>query len=531
MTANTPKMSTSKGNFILNNIVYLLIIILAFGVLYGKIFDTKLDLNGDNYNYLMTSKNIVDGHGYSTLGLDGTYSPASWFPPGYPYILATAQFLGMDSPTSLKLLNGLFFLGTILLFYFVVLKITDNKAIAFSVALSVLFSTGLLRLSTKIMSEIPFLFFTLIAIFGTLKLDAQKKKPFWKTPYFYMVVLASIIAFYVRSFGILLIGALAFHWLTQKRWKLSLAYLGGIALLYLPYYIRNKMYGIKGRYMKTILVDNPWRPESGSVTTVSEFFGKIMTNFNDTILYGFPKVLFPSIDITNPSMALMILGILLLIILFWGVWNMKRYRYLFGSYLLLNMGIFLVWHTGNGVRYVWPLAGFIAFAVFYGIYVFFEKIVFPKWNKKMPFYLGFIFLLTTFFGFSGVSNLEKEANGRMVPNYKNYFAIAKELKRVDLGKVPVVACRKPAMFAYYSGALTTKYKFSLNDKEVIDHLIRINADFVVIDQLGYSSTGRYLVPAIQKNQALFPIFKQLKNPDTYLLRFDIEKAKAMMQQQ
>ena len=45
------------------------------------------------------------------------------------------------------------------------------------------------------------------------------------------------------------------------------------------------------------------------------------------------------------------------------------------------------------------------------------------------------------------------------------------------------------------------------------------ADFVVIDQLPFPSTARYLVPTIRKYPDLFRIVWHVKNPDTYVLGF------------
>jgi hypothetical protein len=57
-------------------------------------------------------------------------------------------------------------------------------------------------------------------------------------------------------------------------------------------------------------------------------------------------------------------------------------------------------------------------------------------------------------------------------------------------------------------------------------LIDANVDYVVLEQLGYSSTARYLYPAIQKHPECFTPVMHLENPDTYLLQFDRDKAQA-----
>jgi len=509
-----------------NTLVYGIILAIIFGIVYTKIFDKKLDMNGDNFNYLLLSKNIKNGHGYTNYSYDGSYKPAGWFPPGYPYLLAAAQFVVGDSTNAFKILNGLLFFATVLLFFFLIKQITKNELFALSVSVFILLCSGLLRLSTVIMSEIPFLFFTILAIYSSIRAEEDtESKQFFKSRYFYVAVFSSIIAYYIRSFGMLTIMALTLHWLLQKKWNISAAYFMSNVILYLPYFIRNKVEGIEGRYMKTIMVNNPWRPESGQVSSFSEFWDKIVTNLNDTIIHGFPKVLFPSIDVTEPGFMLTVFGLIIIFLVFLGVWNLGKYKYLFGSYIIFNMGILLLWHTGNGVRYVWPLAGFIAFTSFYGIYILISKRVLKNKQGASYKYLGLFFLVLSLFSFSEIKKIEKQADSKLNPAYENYFRIARELKKQPDSENYLVVCRKPSLFSYYSNTRTMNYPYSLDDKVIIQKIIDTGADLVVLEQLGYSSTPRYLLPAIQKNQELFQTVMHLKNPDTYLLWFNKEKAK------
>jgi hypothetical protein len=53
--------------------------------------------------------------------------------------------------------------------------------------------------------------------------------------------------------------------------------------------------------------------------------------------------------------------------------------------------------------------------------------------------------------------------------------------------------------------------------EVIAGMERSGVTHVVIDQMGYASVGRYLVPAVQQRPERFRLVLQLPNPDTYLL--------------
>ena len=111
-----------------------------------------------------------------------------------------------------------------------------------------------------------------------------------------------------------------------------------------------------------------------------------------------------------------------------------------------------------------------------------------------------------------------------MPAYKNYFDMAKAVKRQG-NKNLIVACRKAEMFYYFSETYVTCPLSSLDDTEVIRDLIRKKVDYLVLEQLGYSSTYRYVYPAVLKNQELFQVVMTLQNPDTYMLYFDLNKAK------
>ena len=86
------------------------------------------------------------------------------------------------------------------------------------------------------------------------------------------------------------------------------------------------------------------------------------------------------------------------------------------------------------------------------------------------------------------------------------------------------------MFMYYADRTCIGEKPSLDDKEVMEFFRKNKVDYVIIEQLGFSSTGKYLIPAVQKNMDKFEIIMQLPNPPTnppgpatYLLKFKRDK--------
>ncbi len=115
-------------------------------------------------------------------------------------------------------------------------EITGNVAFAFAVGVLILLNTELLALATMVMSEMPYMFFTCLAFWAMVKLG--DRKDFWRSPYFYTMVLSAVMAYYTRSIALALMGAIFLHFLIQRRWLVSLAFLGSAFVLYLPWIIR-----------------------------------------------------------------------------------------------------------------------------------------------------------------------------------------------------------------------------------------------------------------------------------------------------
>lgn len=512
-SGNIPSLDNPSNK---TNLIFLGLLSLIFLIAYSYIFDKKLDLNGDNFAYLNYARSIMNGDGY-TSPLSPDHPASNWFPPGYSALLALLMTFFGENVVLLKIVNGLLYLGGIILLMYVMKKAGGNTYLAFSVSALLLLNSGLLRYATIIMSEIPYLFLSVLALYFLFKMKDDEK--LFKSKYFYGVLLASVAAFYFRSIGVVLAGAIILFWLIEKKWKRVLTYGVGYIILYLPWMIRNSTLGLKSRYFDTMTVVNNWRPEEGHINTISGFLDKMVTNFYDTVIKGFTDVLFPFANVDAKSQTVvMLLGIVVLIITFYGAWKTGRFRYLFCSYILGNILVFLVWHPGNGSRYVWPLAPFIAFCFFLGLYYFVRKLV--KADKKPDSgKWAYALLLFSLLYVQSLDLLNKMAKADYMPAYKNYFEIAKAINKQGDRNI-VVSCRKADMFYYFSKTYTNMYLFSEDDKAVIGQMVKSNVDFVVLEQLGYGSTGRYLYPAIMKNQELFRVAMHLPDPDTYLLWFD-----------
>ena len=96
--------------------------------------------------------------------------------------------------------------------------------------------------------------------------------------------------------------------------------------------------------------------------------------------------------------------------------------------------------------------------------------------------------------------------------------------RKELPAETVVCSRKPSVFYVYAQCHVCNFKYTKDDVELIRGLINSKVDYVVLDQLGYSSTGLYLYPAIMKHRELFEDVATFRIPETSLIHFNRQAA-------
>lgn len=512
-----------------NKLYYLLFLVISAVLLgtYSYSLDEKLDLNGDNAAYIMLARNMTQGYGYSNVTVDGI-QPASHFPPGYSFILSIFMRMGIDNLVFFKYLNAIFLLVSLCLLFVVFSKVTKQVWLIFSTIILCCFSTQLLHFAGMVMSEMSYMFFAVFGIFS-LWCYSEEDKKWYCSPWFWIAIVSAMCAYHIRSVGMALMLAIVIFFLFRKEWLAAGAGIATEILLMLPWVLRNKFYGLESRYFGTIMTVNPWRPEEGTISTFGEFIEKMWTNIDQTVIAGFPEVLFPfAIQETNdPSGAGgIIFGIIVLAIVVWGAWNTGKLRWLMLALLAGNIGLFALWHGGNGTRYVTPIIPFVYLFFYNGLFALLKLVLKDKLADDTRW--GLIVLGVCLMMIKPLQDMHKQSAQPYYPAYRNYFYMAREMNK-KLPKGTVVACRKPELFSYYAPNLfALNYRYDTNPDSVIIHMVRKKVDYVILEQLGYSSTPRYLYPAIQARPQLFPMAWHLEKPDTYLLKFEREKAENLL---
>ncbi len=504
--------------------VYLLILIISFFKIYPYVFDEKIDLNGDNTQYYLLGKSIAQGDGFSDIK-SPEKPPSNRFPPGYPLIISSTIKLFSDDISTIKYANGFLFLASIVVLYFFLVLISKNIHLSFVTSLLVLFNSHLLKSSVIMMSSISFLFFSLMALYFLINLDFEK--PFYKNLGFYLMLLFVAFSYHIRSAGLALVGGVALALLLQKKWKYLGAYIAGFIFLCLPWFIRGKVVGVGGTggYLGLLTYKNPYRRELGTME-LGDWFTRVFKNFERYVTHEIPNGCFSFIQVKYNDPVLIsewIVGIIIIGIIVFGLVKLKSSRTIIFSYLLGSFGIFLLWpDVWYGVRFVMPVLPILIFLFIYGVYLILLWLC-KFLNIKNQFIQQALIPLSLLLAIPllikpQIEELHKKASYNYPPNYQSYFKLASWSKK-NLPDTSLIACRKPGLYYVFASRFSCNYKRSIVKEEVINDFINKGVDYVVIDELGYSSTARNLVPAMKSYPMKFKKIKQIGKSNTSIYEF------------
>jgi len=492
-----------------------LLVLLLFLAVYSYVYDAKLDLNGDNAAYFMLGKALAGGHGYVNLNsIEQTEN--NHFPPGYPAILSVLIKIFGESYNVPKLFNGLCFMGVLILLFYSGRELTASLPVVMITIFSLLLNSHLLRYSTIIMSELPFLLLSLLAIFFFS--TSRKDSEFLKDSKFYLTILFIVGSFYVRSTGIALLLSIILYLLHKRHWQQALAYCGAFILLVAPWLIRGQILG-GNSYLHQLIMVNPYRPGMGELGIV-DLINRLFDNLSRYISTEIPSAVFSFIRVDYQSMVtpwLWFTGLTFIIVAGYGLWHLQKFRWLIVYYVLSTFGILILWpEVWVGVRFLLPILPFLVLGFFIGLETLIIKLGATKtWYFWLPGILLFAYI-------TPLRNLHYQAIKPYDNSWVNYFEMAQYLQENEHDKV-VVACRKPVIFYLHANTFTTNYKYTTDQTLLIQDLRDKKVTYVVLEQLGYSSTLRYLFPVFRDQPDLFEIIKQNDKPNTYLVQLLEEK--------
>lgn len=477
---------------------------LAMAVL---LFDQNLSLSGDNAQFIVLGRSLASGHGLSeTLGIEPI--PHTKYPFGFPLMLAVVEAIFPHNILALKGLVTLLYAFAIPMIYRFVRSYATTP-MALSVCLLCLVSPALLNFSHQVMSEIPFLAASFLALL-MLKhaADTQSSKTLG------VAILALMGAYYIRTAGVALIGAGIVFFVLHRRFKDAAIIAGAAFLLALPWYLRNATLGGGGYLRQFLLSVDPYRPEQGllGLSTLTE---RILANLKIYGLNEIPRVFVPSFIARGD--ASWFFGFITGAILLHAVIQGLRKRELPAVYLAFYLAMCLLWpQVWSDTRFLLPAIPLISYAVLRGASDLLGHLG-ARVSALSPAPVLVILLLVSL-GSNVYTTRQLAAQiGNYPANWKNYFDAGTWIRQNTDPNV-VVACRKPYLIHVMANRSVTGYPWG-SPEDIIRDFEKNNVGIVVVDQLGFSSTPRYLVPAVNASKERFRILHTIPGPDTYILEF------------
>jgi hypothetical protein len=331
----------------------ILIIILVVSIVIGSSHLTRGHEWGDDFaSYIMQAKSIVNGdmqefveHNSITIYQSSSLIGPVAYPWGYPLILTPAYAIKGVGPLALKLPGLFFFAGFLICLY---LLIRNRLTTTESLLLVSLFAFNpmLLDFLDQILSDIPFLFFSTLAL---LLMTKYEERP----SLFQNIILGGAIfyAFFIRTTGIVLLASF-------------------FAYQMLCIYRKNEQSKIITAYSLTVslafvflwLISSLIFP-SGQSTYFEQLKGFTFTTFMGNISGYLALFRF----FFGTFTAWIYIYYVLAVFFFVGVWTRGNTDLSFVIFFVIYFGLMLIWPEWQGQRFIFPLIPFFIYFTFQGM--------------------------------------------------------------------------------------------------------------------------------------------------------------------
>lgn len=483
------------------------------------LFDPKIHMGGDSATYVLLAESLLtSGDGYALSIEPGPPQAHTKYPPAYPALLAPLVLLFGRNFVVLKLLSVVFTAASVFLFCRYAGRRREPTP-WFFLALAFAVSPGVIDYSRWMLSEAPFLLFTLLALW---QLDRDRDEEGMGRS-FWLALLASVISFYVRSIGALLLAAGSLSYLARRRWRKFLVHGVAGACLTIPWLIRNRLAeGAATPYLEEFLLSNVYDPEAGYLG----FTGMIARFFENGWLYAsreLARALAGSDSSWASSFPVVAFAVLVSCLVLPGLALALRRRP--GApecyFVLICVAIMLFQTTVSDVRYLVPLIPLILIYAMdgAGVLVRATKSLLPP---AFPILVTGVLAALAL----GAQAVRIPANVDMITRYAGgdpyagyfsglrRFSEAAEWVKSNTPSDAVVTVRKPRLFFALTDRRSVVYPFSSEPDSVLRAVL--DTDFVVVDSY-QPTTAVYLIPALEHEPEHFYLAHQTEPPTTWIL--------------
>ena len=474
------------------------------------VFDPYLFTGGDNVAYYALAKALATGRGYVDL-IDPAAPVETVLPPGFPLLLVPFYWIFRGEMIGLKVESMV--AGAVALWALWSLARRDEAVPPWAAAAAVwLFGLyPVFRIYTHwVLSDLSYVAVTLVALvaFQRAKDEEEADRP-WG--WWLAATLIAVLAFYVRTAGVALLGAAGLHALLGRRWKRLGVFAAVVLLTALPWFWwTSRRPPETGGYLEQVSIENRLDPTSDPLAPGS-YVERVVFNIEHYATTDFPQMFWPlrRLPAEGPPMrpppavrvfSLLIGGILLAV----GVVAALRTRKVtvWDLYGFATLGILALW-AWTGDRFFLTLAPFLYLYILIGA----DQVSRWLFRSPRPAHAA-IAVLAAVMAIGALREIPSQwrftrawlSGDRWAgyqPFWQDYFEVA-EWIGIDAPDAVIVA-RKPTFAWYFSGGRPSfVYPFH-GDPDATWRTIRSKgATHILVEPLTRDFLARALAPHIDE---------------------------------
>jgi len=430
-------------------------IALFFTVFFGAfLFEVKISTGGDDSHYIEMANDFIKGRSFPT-----------WHGPLYPIFLSLPMLIFGVKVFALKLCSFAFILAHLILFYFTFKRHVSPLLFAL-IMLIISVNSSILYFSSQTYSEAMFMFLQSLVIFLFVKtyLAFKSESTFdfrvQAFPWFvlgFFVFLMSI----TRDIGIMVLAAIVFVLLIEKKWMASLIVFASYVAFLIPFKLYKSIVWNTGsqRPFSEILLKNFYNPAEG----YEDFSGMVVRFFENARLY-FSKHFMIALGLHDPfsiEKSWIVTGLVIILFLIALYFAFKKSRILLfvALYLLaaISATFFALQQSWDQMRMIVIYIPMLLVLLAWGIQQFSERKGYAFLAVVLPLFLVFVFFKTLGNSVEKMKVnqkvLAKNLSGNLyygfTPDWQNYLLMSRWVGE-NVPDTAVVAARKPSMSYIYS---------------------------------------------------------------------------------
>lgn len=523
-----------------STLLVLLGLILIQGFLAWKAFVPAPHSGGDNAGYVALGKSLADGDGYTELW-DPARPAHTKYPPVFPALIALLIQLGVTTWVGLK---GISFVAALVVTGGTFLW--AERRVGLWSAAGVAFLTGassaVLIHSHWILSDVPFLAFTMLALWGMESAMGQgdgaqnaaasstsgagststgtgtgadddddvsaAAGPSARTATIMLTlgVAMAFLAYFTRSAGLPLVVAILGAFALRKRFRAMAVTAVVVGLPAVIWMIRGARAGSdEGRYASEFLLINPYDPGLGSVS----MGGMVQRIIDNAVGYATSHL---PVALGGAEGGL--IGALTIVVLILGMigWVLAVRRGPGPAELFLPMyaGLILIWpEVWSGDRFALPLIPLLFLYSAEGIAALGRE----KWGAVINGAQAALLILLVgpmMISWTRISDdaarcadaVEVAGPWACAGSPLLAFTIAARWADANLEPGSAVMSRKPRIFYAMSGLPSRTYPFDDDVQLLFDEMASLNSRYVILDGIGGQGI-RYVGGAVVRNPGRF----------------------------